>query len=224
MIKLGALVIAAGAAAAACGWADAADLLPPAPPLPPAPAAAEFGGWYLRGDVGLGLASGTPELQNIPDPIATGLGSGFLSSAAYQAFNNTTLSSSGMIDFGVGYQFNNWFRVDGTIEYRGGANLQSLYTLNDPVNPGFRGSDAIRRFLSRQRLLVHWPRQRLRQPRNLVWHIPVRRRRRRLRPEQRLRLHRPGPRLRQLYRSRTRRRLLLQRLEDQFRLGADGRR
>jgi opacity protein-like surface antigen len=44
-----------------------------------------------------------------------------------------------MIDFGVGYKFNNWFRVDGTLEYRGGAELQSLYTLTDPVNPTFGG-------------------------------------------------------------------------------------
>ena len=44
-----------------------------------------------------------------------------------------------MIDFGVGYQFNNWFRMDGTLEYRGGANLQSHYSLTDPVNPTFGG-------------------------------------------------------------------------------------
>ncbi len=138
MIKLGSLVMAAGAVVASCGWASAADLLPPAPPLPPA-ADAEFGGWYLRGDVGFGLAAGAPKLQNIPDPIATGLSIGFLSNSAYQSFNNSTLSSSGMIDFGVGYRFNNWFRVDGTLEYRGGANLQSLYTLTDPVNPAFGG-------------------------------------------------------------------------------------
>ena len=44
-----------------------------------------------------------------------------------------------MIDVGAGYQFNPWFRVDGTFEYRGGAGLQSLYTLTDPASPSFGG-------------------------------------------------------------------------------------
>ncbi len=129
----------AGVVAATCGWANAADL-PLAPPLPsPPPAVMEFNGWYLRGDVGLGVNAATPELQNAPDPIAAGIASGFLSPAATQAFNNTTLSPFGMIDFGAGYQFNPWFRVDGTVEYRGGAGLQSLYTLTDPASPFFGG-------------------------------------------------------------------------------------
>ena len=41
-----------------------------------------------------------------------------------------------MFDFGVGYRFNNWFRMDGTLEYRGGAELQSLYTAEKPLSPG----------------------------------------------------------------------------------------
>jgi opacity protein-like surface antigen len=138
MAKLTRLAIA-GAAAATCGWASAADL-PQPPPLPPPPVAvAEFGGWYLRGDVGLGVNAAAPELQNTPDPIATGVASGFLSPAATEAFNNSTLSPFGMIDVGAGYQFNPWFRVDGTFEYRGGAGLQSLYTLTDPASPSFGG-------------------------------------------------------------------------------------
>jgi opacity protein-like surface antigen len=138
MAKLTRLAIG-GAAAATCGWANAADL-PPAPPLPPPPmAVTEFGGWYLRGDVGLGVNAAAPELQNTPDPIAAGVASGFLSPSATQAFNNSTLSPSGMIDVGAGYQFNPWFRVDGTFEYRGGAGLQSLYTLTDPASPYFGG-------------------------------------------------------------------------------------
>ena len=40
-----------------------------------------------------------------------------------------------MIDVGVGYQFNTWFRVDGTLEYRAGANLQTLYALTDTASP-----------------------------------------------------------------------------------------
>jgi opacity protein-like surface antigen len=134
--------VLAGVAAASSGWANAADLLPPAPSLPPpSPTVAEFTGWYLRGDVGLGVNATKPELQTSPDPIVAGVAGGLLSSAASQAFNKTTLSPFGMVDFGLGYQFNPWFRVDGTLEYRGGARLQSLYTLTDPASPNL-GSPA----------------------------------------------------------------------------------
>lgn len=134
-----AFVIAAGVALASGGLASAADL-PPAPRLPtPAPVVEDFGGWYLRGDVGVGLNATSVDLQNYPDPIATGISSGFLSSQANQAYNNTTLSPFGLMDVGVGYQFNPWFRVDGTLEYRAGANLQSLYTLTDPASPAYYG-------------------------------------------------------------------------------------
>ena len=120
-----AFVIAAGVALASGGLASAADL-PPAPRLPtPAPVVEDFGGWYLRGDVGVGLNATSVDLQNYPDPIATGISSDFLSSQANQAYNNTTLSPFALMDVGVGYQFNPWFRVDGTLEYRAGANLQS---------------------------------------------------------------------------------------------------
>jgi opacity protein-like surface antigen len=95
------------------------------------PAEAEFGGWYLRGDVGVALNSTAPELKITPDPIAAGVAGGIISDAATQAFNNTTLSPFGMIDVGAGYQFNNWFRADATLEYRGGARLQSRYALTD---------------------------------------------------------------------------------------------
>jgi opacity protein-like surface antigen len=139
MARVKASVIAAGVALASGGLAGAVDL-PPAPRLPPpAPLADEFGGWYLRGDVGAGINATSVDLQNDPDPIAAGVSSGFLSSQANQAYDNTTLSPFGLIDVGAGYQFNSWFRADGTLEYRGGADLQSLYTLTDPASPGFGG-------------------------------------------------------------------------------------
>ena len=134
-----AVIIAAGAALASAGLARAADL-PPAPHLPaPVSDVEDFSGWYLRGDVGAGINANRLDLKTAPDPIAAGVSSGFLSSQASQAFNNTTLSPFGLIDVGAGYRFNSWFRVDGTLEYRAGANLQSLYTLTDPASPGFGG-------------------------------------------------------------------------------------
>jgi opacity protein-like surface antigen len=118
----------AGIAAASCGWANAADL-PPAPSLlAPEPAEAQFGGWYLRGDIGVGVNSTEPQLQTAPNLVA-----------AAQTFSDTTLSPFGMIDFGAGYQFDTWFRVDATLEYRAGARLESGYALTDPASPTFGG-------------------------------------------------------------------------------------
>ncbi len=139
MANLKALAIAVGVAVAPGGIARAADL-PPAPRLPaPTPVVEDFGGWYLRGDVGAGINTTAPDLQTIPDPVAAGVASGLLSTQASQAFNNTTLSPFGLIDAGVGYAFNPWFRMDGTLEYRGGATLQSLATLTDPASPAYGG-------------------------------------------------------------------------------------
>lgn len=137
MAKLGPFALA-GVAAASCGWARAADL-PPAPSLPPpSPAEAEFGGWYLRGDVGVGVNSTAPELKTSPDPIVAG---GFISGAATRAFDKTTLSPFGMVDIGAGYQLSSWFRVDATLEYRAGADLQSRSALTDGGPELYANSD-----------------------------------------------------------------------------------
>ena len=130
------LAIALGVSLVAAGLAQAADL-PPAPQLPAAASEPDFGGWYLRGDVGAGINASAPQLETLPDPVATGVTNGFLSSQTVGDFNNTTLSPTGTIGGGGGYQFNAWFRVDGTVEYRWGGNLQSLYTLTDSASPYF---------------------------------------------------------------------------------------
>jgi opacity protein-like surface antigen len=138
MAKLKGLILAGGAVLALAGSAAAADLLPPPPALePPPPAAVEFNGWYLRGDVGLAANAATPNLYNTPNPLPIGLASGYFTGAPTQSFNNSTISSSTSFDLGVGYQVNNWLRFDVTGEYRGGAQFQSLYMINDAGNtPG----------------------------------------------------------------------------------------
>jgi opacity protein-like surface antigen len=116
MAKLRALVLA-GIGAVSCEWARGADL-PPAPSLPPLPPAeAQFSGWYLRGDVGGGVNAAAPQLEIAPAPIAA--------PAAIPTLSRSLLSPLGMVDVGVGYQPLSWFRADATIEYRGGASLQS---------------------------------------------------------------------------------------------------
>jgi hypothetical protein len=52
--------------------------LPASGSAPAFAASLEFNGWYLRGDVGLGVNATAPELQDAPDPIASGVASGFL--------------------------------------------------------------------------------------------------------------------------------------------------
>jgi len=97
------------------GFAGAVDL-PPAPALPKAiEAEPEFAGWYLRGDIGLGLAA-EPKLAAAtlaPSPTNVSPGTTWASHATTPPF--------GMIDAGVGYRLNAWVRMDGTLEYRGGA-------------------------------------------------------------------------------------------------------
>jgi opacity protein-like surface antigen len=92
--------------------AFAADMPIAAPPpmyAPPAPPA-DFGGWYLRGDIGMTNQSA----QRIDSNTA-------------RTFPTTTVGlgfdSSPLFDLGVGYQFNNWFRADVIGQYRGKANL-----------------------------------------------------------------------------------------------------
>jgi opacity protein-like surface antigen len=103
-------LIAAGAASLLSTAAFAADLpIAPPPMYAPAPVA-DFGGWYLRGDIGM-TNQRMKSLDN-PDPNAalfTSVGMGFDSSVLW--------------DIGAGYQFNNWFRADVTAQWRGKSNF-----------------------------------------------------------------------------------------------------
>jgi len=103
-------LVAAGAASLLSSMAFAADLAIAPPPMSYAPPPAEFGGWYLRGDIG--MTNQQMKSLNNPDPNAvlfTPVGMGF---------------DSGMLfDLGVGYQFNNWLRADITGQWRGRANF-----------------------------------------------------------------------------------------------------
>jgi opacity protein-like surface antigen len=106
------LVIAAGAVSILSSTAFAADM----PIMPPAygPPIVDFGGWYLRGDIGFSNQS----VKNIrkSDP------------AAYSQIDSlsqtTSFDTGGIFDVGVGYRFNNWFRADVTAQYRGKSNFK----------------------------------------------------------------------------------------------------
>ncbi len=122
-------LIAAGAASILSTVAFAADMPIMAPPAY-APVA-EFGGWYLRGDIGFSN-------QNVKNVVDT-------NSAAYNnvAVSQTrSFSSAGIYGGGVGYQFNNWFRADVTGEYRGKSNFSGIDVVTG-TGPfaGFVGTD-----------------------------------------------------------------------------------
>jgi len=108
-------LIAAGAASLFSTMAFAADLPIAAPPMYAPPPPTDFGGWYLRGDVGFSN-------QSVNRLVDT-------NNAAY---NNVAVSqtssfgSAGIFDVGVGYQFNNWFRADVTAQWRGKSNFTGL--------------------------------------------------------------------------------------------------
>lgn len=110
MGKLRALVLAGALALGGVGMAHAADMLPSPPPLEPfAPAPSpEYSGWYLRGDVGVGIAS----LGKMSSTLAPG------TFAPDYRYDESSLTDADIVGVGVGYQFNNWFRADITGEYR----------------------------------------------------------------------------------------------------------
>ena len=120
-------LIAAGAVTLSTA-AFAADLPIAAPPMYGPPPVAEFGGWYLRGDIGMtNQRAKDLTLTSLPFPAGfqtTGFG----------------FDSSPLFDIGVGYQFNNWFRADVIGQWRGKANLHASQF--SPLGAAFAGFSA----------------------------------------------------------------------------------
>ncbi|WP_155911925.1 outer membrane beta-barrel protein [Methylobacterium sp. 77] len=86
----------------------AADL-PPPPPPPPAPAPVQIGsGWYLRADFTESYYD-HPKDSTLPDPNDPGM----------PPLVRLRLSHEAGYGGGVGYRFNNWLRMDATIDQRG---------------------------------------------------------------------------------------------------------
>jgi opacity protein-like surface antigen len=109
--------------------AFAADMPIAPPPMYAPPPPAEFGGWYLRGDIGFSNQKvnhlDTPGYHDPGITVPPTIGLGF--------------DSAGIFGLGAGYQFNNWFRADVTGEYRGNANLHGLDIVS--FNGGIIGTD-----------------------------------------------------------------------------------
>src|SRR3981189_2889858 len=116
-------LVAAGAASLLSSVAFAADMPSIAPPPPMAyapPPVEDFGGWYLRGDIGFS----NQRVNNIrkSDPVAY--------SQITPLTETTSFDTGGIFDIGAGYRFNNWFRADVTAQYRGNANFKGSDVFN----------------------------------------------------------------------------------------------
>jgi opacity protein-like surface antigen len=119
------LIVAAGAASMLSSMALAADMAIAPPPMQYAPPPVEdFGGWYLRGDIGMTNQSLKSLDQRSITPTTQSTGMGF--------------DSAGTFGLGVGYQFNHWLRVDATGEFRGRSNFHgSQFDPNPPNGTAF---------------------------------------------------------------------------------------
>lgn len=114
MGSLKTLALAGAMALGASAVAKAADFPVAPPPPPPEPVALRgtlSSGIYLRGDVGVGITNyGSYEQRELRQNGGT-----FIATQ-----DSSTAFFAGV---GVGYRFNNWFRIDGTFEYRGGKTI-----------------------------------------------------------------------------------------------------
>ncbi|MHB8883464.1 MAG: outer membrane protein [Methylovirgula sp.] len=114
LLAAGALVVGTA------GVAAAADLPLPPPPVMEPIAPPPFSGWYLRGDVGVGLNQSSNFISSAASTV-----SGF-------RYNGYGIGTQAIFGLGVGYQFNNWFRADVTGEYR----TDSKYWANEGYAAG----------------------------------------------------------------------------------------
>src|SRR5258708_36695641 len=119
-------LVGAGAASLLSSMAFAADMTIAPSPMYVPPPVEDFGGWYLRGDIGFSNQR-VKRLNNALDAANT-------SSSQRSGFN-----SAGIFGLGAVYKFNPWFRGDLTGEYSGKSNFDGLDLI---CLPGGFGSHA----------------------------------------------------------------------------------
>jgi opacity protein-like surface antigen len=123
------ILVAAGAVSLLSSAAFAADMAIAPPPMSYAPPpVADFGGWYLRGDIGFSNQS-VQSIRNTNPALYANL---------LSLDEKTGFDTGGVFGLGAGYQFNNWFRVDVTGQYRGNTNFHGLDLTSFP-NGGATG-------------------------------------------------------------------------------------
>jgi opacity protein-like surface antigen len=79
------------------------------------PAPVVVGGWYLRGHLGMSNQRlGSMEHELFDDV------------ALHEFVDEGSFDSAPLAGVGIGYQFNDWLRMDGIVEYRGKADFSAL--------------------------------------------------------------------------------------------------
>ena len=121
-------LICIGAAALIGTSAYAADLPQPQPMYQPPVMVAATSGWYLRGDVGVGVTDFT-EFNHSQTNAA------FVWPASWQIVQKDIQDTS-IFGFGVGYEVNNWLRFDVTGEYRTKAAFKATGSYTDSCTGG----------------------------------------------------------------------------------------
>lgn len=86
----------------------------------------QFGGWYLRGDIGM-----SNQRLNRLDY------SGFDLPEIFGWHEDGEFDAGITGQIGVGYQFNDWLRADVTAQYRGKTEFSALDFYANPSNPSF---------------------------------------------------------------------------------------
>jgi len=115
------IALFAGAAlAAAFTSAQAADLPPVMQARPIAPVVVEefTGGWYLRGDIGVGA-------QKFKEFDHTQTNNAFVWPASWR-IDQKEMGDAWFIGGGFGYQWNSWLRFDATAEYRAKTKFKAI--------------------------------------------------------------------------------------------------
>ena len=126
VVKLFAL---AGATALVSTATFAADF-PPAMPQPQyVHAPADTGGWYLRGDIGVGAQ----DFKSF-DFTQTNVASGAVWPASWR-IDQKDIKDTVFIGGGIGYQWNNWLRTDITAEYRADVKFKAVGSYVNFPNP-----------------------------------------------------------------------------------------
>jgi len=115
--RLGFYTLAAGLTLGATAT-HAADYAPPPPQpvyIPPPPVQECCEGWYLRGFIGVGM-NGNYNLAFQQNPL----------NSSNFAFEQHSIGDTVFIGGGVGYEFNNWLRFEGSAEYRGKTQVNAF--------------------------------------------------------------------------------------------------
>lgn len=119
-------VVSAIAILASVYSVQAADIIPE-PPIMELPPVETFGGWYLRGDIGYASI----EVDSVTY---------FQGASQTGEFEVHEFEDTWMAGIGIGYQINDWFRVDWTASYYGETDFIGSSAQNVACSDGTPGA------------------------------------------------------------------------------------